>query len=212
MLLWGVSEIIIPMFAVRYVREKIDAKYPDIDNVVVTIRAFPALKLAFQKYDKLKIHLDGAKLEGFKFITLTLESNEWPEGRFTAILSEEEINRFFTVESNRLVEGRVKLKDDMSFFVGRIRTSFGSVNVTASGKLEPQSGRFVFFIPEDIEVGAVTVGKELTISIRGAFEEAPIYVVRKNLPYRISSIQISEGNLKISGTVELDTVFALSGK
>lgn len=209
-ILWGSSEIIIPMFAVRYIREKISNKYPGIENIVVTIRAFPALKLAFQKYDTLKIHLDGAKLEGFTFSILDLESNGWPSGGFTAVLSEDEINRFFTVESSKLKEGKVSLEDNRSYFKGKAKTSLGYAIVTASGSLEPRDGRFIFFIPEKIEVGSLPLGEEWTASIKGAFEEAPIYVVRKDLPYRISTIRISGGNLKISGTVELDKILSLS--
>ncbi len=209
-IIWGLSEIIVPMFAVRYVREAISNKYPGIENIVISVRAFPALKLAFRKYDKLKIHLDGAKLEGFTFSILELESTRWPYGGFTAVLSEEEINRFFTVESTKLKEGKVALKGNRSYFVGKVRTSVGYTRVTASGKLEPREGRFIFFIPENIEMGSVQLGQEWTSSVKGAFEEAPVYVVRKDLPYRISTIQISEDKLEISGTVGLDKILTLS--
>ena len=71
--------------ASSYIKGKVKNKYPQAQNVSVSVSAFPAIRLAFKDYSSLDVKVSGITIEGINFRTIELKSNKWPNGTYTAV-------------------------------------------------------------------------------------------------------------------------------
>ena len=204
LLLWAVSEIAIPGMAASYARGEIKKRYPDAQGVSVSVRAFPAVKLAFKKYDRLTVKCSNVTLQGVLFNDILLNSRSWPAGEYSASIGQDEITRFFSIEKSYISDPRIVLAPTGIVVTGRVNTGFSNVNVEATGSLEPVDGRYVFFRPVEIKVAGATLPGQATELVRQVMEKQPVFVVRMDLPYLITRIQPEGGKLVLTGTVDME--------
>lgn len=203
-LLWVVSELAVPRIASSVARNEIQQRYPDAQDVSVTIKAFPALKIAFKRYDSLTVSVSQVTLQGVKFEQIELESSEWPVGTFTGLIGEEEIERFFSIKNSYISDPVLTLEQGGIGVAGNVEVASVSVTVKATGQLESTDGRAVFFRPSDIQVSGVRVPSEGVSLVRQVMDENAVFTVREDLPYTITGIVAGQNELEISGTVNLD--------
>lgn len=204
LLLWAAVEIGAPLVADSIAKSKINEKYPDATGVSVSIRAFPALKLAFKKYDSLEVKVSGVTLQGVRFDDIELESTAWPEGAFTATIGEDEIERFFSLKNSYVIDPRLSIEEGGIVVAGSVNVGARSVEVSSRGTLEAVDGKDIYFRPGDIQVMEVKVPEEAAERVRQVMEQDPVFVVRDDLPYEINGISVDRGKLVITGTADLE--------
>jgi hypothetical protein len=204
LVLYIVSELVIPLGADWYIKREIKKKYPEANDLSVSVRAFPALKLFSKKYSRLSIEAGRIKLEGINFDSIKLFSSTYPSGTFDAVIGQDEINNFFSVAGSYLENPQVTIRDSEILVAGRVDLGFGPVNVRGTGTLVPQKGRDVFLVPDDITVEGTSLSGEMTAAVRRYMSDNPIFTVRKDLPFTISAIKAGQGKLTISGDVDIE--------
>ena len=202
--LWVASELIIPRVTESYVKREIKRKYPTVKTLSVSIKAFPAIKLVFKKYDGLTVKVSGVTLQGVDFDTIVLKSNAWPLGTFDATIGQNEIVRFFSLKNSWLIDPKLSVDQNGILIVGNVDIGPRVVRVTARGTLEAVNGKLVFFRPTDIQVPGIVRQSEALTTVRGVIDSTPVFIVREDLPYRITTIAAEPGKLVISGKVDLE--------
>jgi hypothetical protein len=203
-LLWIASELIIPRVAASYAEREIRKRYPQATDVSVSVRAFPALKLAFKQYSRLRVSADNITLEGVNFDSIQLDSPGWPGGTFEAVIGATEINRFFSLATSYLVEPRVQLQGNTLRITGLINAGGSTVQVDATGTLHALNGKNVYFVPQDVVVGGVRFNEAGVSAVKEIMARTPIFTVRQNLPFDITGTVIEQGKLRITGNVNLE--------
>lgn len=203
-LLWIASELVIPNVAERYVEREIEKRYPDAEEVSVSIRSFPAFTLLFKRYSRLKVGAKGITLEGVHFDSIELESEKWPLARFNATISESEINRVFSPSAPYLKNPRLELGQDTVSISGDVELGTAGFEATASGTLEAVDGRDIYFEPLSIEVPADGLPERVIEEVEEQMEIVPLYVVRDDLPFVVSGIGVERGKLLFEGEVDLE--------
>ncbi len=203
-LLWIASEIIIPPIAAGYAKREIQKRYPDATGVVVSVKAFPALKLAFRKYDRLNIRVGSVLLQGVQFTTIDLRSTGWPLGDFRAVIGQDELARFFSLKHSYVIEPVMTITPSGINVAGKVDVGIGRVTVDSIGGLECPDGRRIFFRPAEVRVSGTSLPEQAVALVRQVMDRDPVFVVREDLPYTISSVKTDEGRVVLSGGVDLE--------
>lgn len=199
------SEILVPRVASWYAVREIRRHYPGAGEISVSVDAFPALRLLFKQYSSLSIKVERINLKGVNFDSIGLKSSGWPNGTYEAVISEREINRFFTATSPYVMDAEIALEEDIISLSGQIDTGYGIVDLaSASGTLEPTEERYVYIVPESIEIVGLSVPELAIEEVRSVMEDNPIFVVREDLPFIISDIEVESGKLRIVGRVDME--------
>lgn len=198
------SEIAIPIAGSWYLEREIKKRYPEAGSVSVSVRAFPAFRLLFKQYGSLKVEVEGITLKGVNFESIRLTSSRYPDALYEAFISQDEINRFFSIESSYLGDARIAVRNDNIQVIGKFDTGFGVFDVTATGTLSAANGREVYFRPQAVEASGINLPSEIVNQVKDAVGGTPIFLVRQDLPFTISSISAQQGKLKISGDVDLE--------
>ncbi len=209
-LLWVASELVIPPVASRIAENEIRSRYPEAQDVSVSIKAFPALKVAFKKYDNLEVKVGQVTLQGVKFDSIDLESEEWPSGDFTALIGQDEITRFFSVKNSYIIDPVIALAEGAIVVTGKINVGGTTVTVNATGQLDSVDGRRVFFRPDELQVAGIAVPAEGIMLVRQIMERDPVFTVREDLPYTITAIKSENGKLAITGKADLEKALNVS--
>lgn len=209
-ILYVLSEIFIPVAASKYVRREIEKRYPEAKDVTVSVRAFPAFRLLFKKYSRLKVSAKEITVEGVRFDSVSLESKSYPQADVEGIISEERINEMFSSSSSFVINPKITLLKSNINVYGRVNLSFGSFYISANGNLEVRDGREIYFIPQSIEVLGARAPEQILSAIQSIANETPLLVVRKDLPITLSSVVSEPGKLIASGKLDLKAAFNLS--
>lgn len=202
--LWVAVEIAAPLIADSIAKNQIRKRYPQATDVSVSIKAFPALKLAFKKYDMLTVRAGGVSLQGVLFDNIELKSTLWPSGTFRATLGQGEIARFFSTRNSYITDLQLTLTPGGTTATGKIDLGTMSVAVSATGTLESVDGKSVFFRPKDVEVSGISMPEASVAAVRRVMEQQPVFSVREGLPYTITQILPQQGKLVILGNVNLE--------
>ena len=202
--LWVVSELSIPGVAKSYANREIKKKYPEATNVSVSIKAFPAIKLAFKKYDSLTMKVNGVTLQGVDFDTIVFKSNAWPQGTFRATIGRNEIIRLFLLKNSWVIDPKLSVEQNGILIAGSVDIGPRVVGISTRGTFEAVGGKRVFFRPGDIKVSDVIKQSEALSRVRQVMEATPIFLARDELPYTITSIAAEPGKLVILGKVDLE--------
>ena len=202
--LWVASELIIPPIASSIAKGEITKRYPQATDVSVSIKAFPALKLAFKNYDSLTVKVGDITLQGVRFERIELKSSRWPLGTYTATLGQGEIARFFSLKNSYVIDPQLVVEQGAIQVAGDVDVGLLKVGVTSRGALEPVNGKLIFFRPGDIQVQGVRVPEGAVALVAQVMDDNPVFVVRADLPYTITSIVAEQGKLLIKGQVNLE--------
>jgi hypothetical protein len=203
-ILWVASELAIPPIAESYARGRIEGKYPEAEEVSVSISAFPALELAFKKYDTLEVGVSGVTLQGVRFDQILLKSSDWPLGSFTATIGHGEIVRFFSLKNSWLIDPELSTDEDGITVSGKVDIGPRVVSLTTRGKLEAVDGNILFFRPDDIQVPEIINKEEAISEARRVMDDTPVFIVREDLPYTIRTVASGRGKLVIRGSVDME--------
>ena len=201
--LWLATELIIPPVASKYIKREIDKRYPQAGEVSVSVGAFPALKLAFKKYDNLEIEAEHMTIEGILFDSIKLSSDGWPDATYRATIGPEEIDRFFSDTGSFLVNPTAEIRGDALHLSGRVRVGSVVADVSATGTLR-MDGQRVFFVPLTIEVSGVKAPQKAIQQVNETMENSSVYTIRGDVPFTISQILVRDGKLVIEGAVNLE--------
>ena len=204
LLLWAITEIAGPPIAEGVVKGMIQERYPQVTDPSVSISAFPALKLAFKKYDKLTVIVNAITLQGVSFDRVELKSDEWPFGGFRGVIRTDEIQRFFSLKHSYVVDPQLVIQDDRVSVAGKVQVGGLMVSVNARGILEPVDGRKIFFQPQDVQVAGMPLVEKYVVQVQKVMQENPVFAVREDLPYTISNIFVEQGKMVITGNVDME--------
>jgi hypothetical protein len=204
LVLWIASEIAIPRVASSIVKNEIKKRYPQAQDVSVSISAFPALRLAFKDYSTLEVKLSSVTLEGITFDSIVLNSNKWPAGTFDATVTPGEIMRFFSSTHSFILHPALSLSGDQVEVSGAMNIGFTTASVTATGNLEPRGGKQVFFNPTSISIAGVASTSSAQALVRQVMETNPVFVIREDLPFTVTAVTVSGGRLDVKGSVDLE--------
>ena len=203
LLLWAITEIAGPPIAEAVVKGMIQDRYPQATDPSVSISAFPALKLAFKKYDKLTVIVNVITLEGVSFDSIELISDEWPVGRFRGVIRPDEIQRFFSLKHSYVIDPQLTIQENQLSVAGKVNVGGLKVSVNAVGTLEPVDGKKIFFKPQDIQVAGIPLAGQGVTLVQQVMQENPVFTVREDLPYATTQIIIEQGKMVIKGTVDM---------
>jgi len=210
LVLWVATELAGPPIAEGIVRGMIEDRYPQVTDPYVSISAFPALKLAFKKYDRLTVDVDTITLQGVSFDRVELNSDEWPFGRFKGVIRADEIERFFSLKHSYVVDPQLVIEGDQLSVTGRVQVGGMMVSVSAGGILEPVDGSTVFFQPRDIRAAGIPLAQRTVDQVQLVMQQNPVFAVREDLPYTISRISIERGKMVITGNVDMEKALNIS--
>jgi hypothetical protein len=210
LLLWGITEIVGPPIAEGVVKGMIKDRYPQATDPYVSISAFPALKLAFKKYNKLTVTVDAITLQGVSFDRVELRSEEWPFGTFKGVIRADEIQRFFSLKHSYVIDPQLVIQNDRASVEGKMQVGGMMVSVSAFGVLEPVDGRKVFFRPQEVKVAGMLLAEKYVAQVQKVMQESPVFEVREDLPYTISQIFIERGKMVITGNVDMEKALNIS--
>lgn len=202
--LWVASELAIPGIAASYARREITKRYPDAAPVTASVKAFPALKLAFRKYDRLRVTVGSITLQDVRFSRIELESTDWPDADFRAAIGQDEIMRFFSLQHSYVMEPRITIVPGGLKVTGKVDVGLALVNVSSVGALECADGRNVYFRPDDIQVSGARVPGQGVEMVRRVMDDNPVFVVRQDLPYTIEEVGTEAERVIITGRVDLE--------
>jgi len=202
-LLWGVSEITIPAIASSYLKGRIQKKYPQAHNVSVSVKAFPAIRLAFKDYSSLKVKVSDVALQGINFQTIALDSSKWPNGSFVATVQPGEIMRFFSSTHSYILQPQLALNQDLIQVSGKMNIGYATVNVTSTGNLDPRSGKELYFNPQTVTVTGVSGAAKAAEYVKQVMSASPVFVIREDLPFTVTAVSASNGSLEVKGKVDL---------
>ncbi len=204
LILWAITEIAGPPIAEAVVKGMIQNRYPQVTDPSVSISAFPALKLAFKKYDKLTIIVNVITLQGVNFDRVELRSSEWPVGRYRAVIRPEEIQRFFSLKNSYVIDPQLTIQENELSVAGKVSVGNFKVSVNAVGTLEPVGGKKLFFRPQNIQVAGIPLANQGVAQVQKGMQENPVFTVREDLPYTISQIFVEQGKLVLKGNVDME--------
>lgn len=197
-------EIAAPLIADSIAKNQIRKRHPEAWDVSVSIKAFPALKLAFKKYDMLTVRVSGVTLQNVLFDNIELKSTLWPTGTFRATLGQNEITRFFSTRHSYITDLQLTLAPGGATATGRVDLGTMSVAASATGTLESVDGKSVFFRPKDVQVSGISMPDEGVAMVRRVMEQQAVFSVREDLPYTITQIVPGQGKLILLGNVNLE--------
>ena len=203
LILWIASEIAIPLIADSYIKNEIKKKYPQAQDVSVSVSAFPALRLAFRDYSSLTVKVRGITLEDINFYSIVLKSKKWPDGTFDATVLPGEMMRFFSATHSYVLQPALSLNQNAIQVSGRMNIGYATVNITATGNLEPRSGKQIYFVPDNITITGVSNTAKATGVVREIMAGNPVFVIRADLPFDVTAVKASNGKLQVIGTVDL---------
>ena len=203
LVLWVASEIVIPRVASSYVENRIRKKYPEATSVSVSMSAFPAVRMAFRDYSNLTVKVRGVTLEDISFDAIVLESRKWPRGTFAATVLPSEMMRFFSATHSYVRQPALSLDGDAIKVTGRIDVGYATVDVVATGNLESRRGKQIFFVPDNVATEGVNNKAKAEAAVRDTMAASPVFVVRSDLPFDVTTITAGGGRLKVVGTVDL---------
>ncbi|MDD5748471.1 MAG: hypothetical protein PHP64_05445 [Actinomycetota bacterium] len=204
------SEIVIPAVACRYIKSEVKKRYPEVKDLSVSIKSFPAFMLLFKKYNKLKLSCRNITIEGVNFDSLVLTSSFYPDARVKAELSENRINQMFSSTESFILNPKISLFEEKITVVGEAKLEIGTFDIFASGNLELRNKREIYFKPDDIEVLGTSSPGQVVDVIRNVALETPLLIVRKDLPVEIESIASKPKNLVTRGKLNLKTALKIS--
>jgi hypothetical protein len=204
LVVWIASEIVIPRIAASYITKEIRKRYPQAGEIKVSVSAFPAIKLAFKKYDNLHVEVGDITLQEVNFKKITLDSKKWPQGHFKAVITADEIVRFFSLTHSYVLEPSLSMENDKLRVTGKVNVGGVVVDVDALGNLEPTAGRLVYFKPTEVNVSGVNVPSRGVALVQQVMLDNPVFTVREDLPYTITSIKAGGGMLIIEGDANLE--------
>lgn len=204
--LWIASEIVIPRVAAGIIKDEITKRYPQAGDVKVSVGAFPAIKLAFKDYSSLDVKVSDITLEGIKFDSIELKSNDWPQGTYDAHVSTDEVMRFFSETHSFVLSPALSLNGDKIVVSGNMDLGYAVPGIVATGKLEPrgEGGKQIFFVPETIEITGIRSTEAAKAVIRGVMEKEPVFTIRDDLPFTVTSIEASNKSIEVKGNVNLE--------
>lgn len=202
--LWIASELIIPGVAASYAKREVSRRYPDAAPVTVSVKAFPALKLAFRKYDRLTVTAGSITLQGVRFTRVELDSARWPDGEFRAAIAQDEIARFFSLKHSYVIDPVISIVPGGINVAGKIDVGRAVVSIDSVGTLECADGRSLYFRPDDIRVSGTRATAEGVALVRQVMDRDPVFVVREDLPYTIGSVGTEAELVVIKGRVDLE--------
>jgi len=204
LILWAITEIAGPPIAEAVVKGMIQDRYPQATDPSVSISAFPALKLAFRKYDKLTVIVNVITLQGVNFDRIELRSSEWPAGRYRAVIRPEEIQRFFSLKNSYVIDPQLTIQQNELSVAGKVSVGNFKVSVNAIGTLEPVDGKKIFFRPQAIQVAGIPLANQGVAQVQKIMQENPAFTVREDLPYTISQIFVEQGKIVLKGAVNME--------
>jgi hypothetical protein len=205
LLLWIAGEIAIPKIASNYVKNEITKRYPQARDVSVSIKAFPAIRLAFKDYSSLEVKVSGITLEDINFSTIELKSRKWPVGTFKALVAPQEIVRFFSSTHSYVISPTLSLTSDKLQISGAIDLGYATAQVTATGALEARNGgKVVYFKPDSISIAGIRSTGQAVEAVRQIMSANPVFIIRDDLPFTVTKIRPSGGHLEVVGTVDLE--------
>ena len=203
--LFVASEIAIPLAADAYIKGKLKEKYPSATDISVSVGAFPEFMLAFKKYSHLDVEAGSITIENINLNSMRLTSKAWPMARCEAFVKQDEINRVFAPKSGLLMNPAVTLDPNTLRVSGQLRTT-RLLDVEAVGTARVRNGRYVYFDA----AGVSSPQKQLTAaektSVINAISQNPIFLIRENLPFTITSITVEDGLLHITGAADMEKV------
>jgi hypothetical protein len=202
-LLWGVSEIAIPAIASSYIKGRIQKKYPQAKNVSVSVKAFPAIRLAFKDYSSLSVKVSDVTLQGINFQTISLDSTKWPNGSFVATVQPGEIMRFFSSTHSYVLQPQLALNQNLIQVSGKMNLGYATVNLTSTGSLEPRDGKQLYFNPTTVTVTGVNGAARAADYVKQVMASSPVFVIREDLPFTVMAVSVSNGSLEVKGNVDL---------
>ncbi len=203
LVVWIASELIVPAFAASYVRNEVKKRYPQAGEVSVSVRAFPAIRLAFKDYSSLKVEVKGVTLEGINFDSIVLESRKWPQGTFEATVLPGEIMRFFSDTHSYVSQPELNLENGRIQISGKMNIGYATVTIQATGNLEARNGKQVFFDPDNVTVTGVRDPTKASTVVRDTMASNPVFVIREDLPFTVTSIEPASDKLDVKGDVDL---------
>jgi len=201
---WVASEIAIPKIASSYIASKVKNKYPQAKNVSATVSAFPAIRLAFKDYSSLDIKVSGITIDNINFKTIQLKSNKWPDGTFTAVVTPNEIMRFFSTTHSYVLNPALSLSNGKIQVRGQMNLGYAVAGITATGNLTPKAGKQVFFDPADITVTGIKSTAQAQSVIRQIMASDPVFVIRDDLPFTVATVAASNDALVVKGQVDME--------
>lgn len=204
LVVWIASEIVIPRIAASYITREIKKRYPQANEIEVSVTAFPAIKLAFKDYDNLQVEVSDITLQEVDFQKITLDSKKWPQGYFKAVIGVEEIVRFFSTKHSYVLDPSLSMEKDALRVTGRINAGGLLLNVDALGNLEPAAGKLVYFKPIEVNVSGISVPSRGVALVKQVMLDNPVFTVREDLPYTITGIKAGGGALVIEGNANLE--------
>lgn len=204
LVLWGASEIAIPRIASWYIEKEIKKEYPQATDVSVSVKAFPALKLAFKKYSRLDVRIGNVTLEGVDFVSIDMLSSAWPMGAFTAVINQDELNKFFDPANPDIGDLRLEFATNVVRAHFSVEIGPSTVDAVATGALSARNGRDVYFVPDSIKVEDFDVPESATSIISRYMNSYPVFSVREDLPFTINELKPGAGTLSVMGTVNLE--------
>lgn len=200
-LLVALIEVFGPFAANAYVKHQINKRYPDCREVSVSMKARPAIKFAFRRYDSAKISVSNITLQGANFNRIVLESDDWPSGRFQAHISAERIATFFSFQNSYITDLGLSLAEDEITVTGMI----GAIRISAAGSLAIDKGREVMFVPRAVSVEGTRNPEQEAARVMEIMNSAPVFSARRELPFLLTSTAIKENELVIDGIVNLES-------
>ena len=203
-ILWAASEIAIPKIASTYITNKVKNKYPQARDVSASVSAFPAIKLAFKDYSSLTVKVSGITIEGVTFKTIQLKSSKWPAGSYTAVVTPDEIMRFFSTTHSYVLQPSLSLSGGKIQVSGEMNLGYAVAGIKATGNLAPKAGKQVFFEPAEITVTGMKSTTQAQNVIRQIMASDPVFVIRENLPFTVTGIAATSGAIVVKGNVDLE--------
>ena len=202
--LWVASEIALPKIASTYITNKVKNKYPQAKDVSATVSAFPAIRLAFKDYSSLTVKVSGITIEGVTFKTIQLKSRKWPAGSYTAVVTPDETMRFFSTTHSFILDPSLSLSVGKIQVSGMMNLGYAVAGIKATGNLTPKTGKQVFFEPAEIAVTGIRSTAQAHNLIRQIMASDPVFVIRDDLPFTVTSIVATNGAIVVKGNVDLE--------
>ena len=202
--LWVASEVFIPMIASSYITNKVKNKYPQAQDVSASVSAFPAIRLAFKDYTSLQVKVSGITIEGVTFKTIELKSNKWPDGTYAALVTPDDIMRFFTTTHSYVLQPSLSLAGGRIQVSGKMNLGYATAGITATGNLVSKGGKQIYFEPAAVTVTGIKSTQQAQNVIRNIMATQPVFVIREDLPFTVDTIAVTGDALVVKGTVDLE--------
>jgi hypothetical protein len=200
---------VIPASASWYVEREVRNKYPSAGDVSASVKAFPAVLILFKDYSSLEVETGNITLKGIRFDSIRLFSHRWPDAAYRAVIEQGEVVRFLTPADPRIRNPAI------DFSKGAVTISCDLVvgsgyAVRAGGSLEAKGGSYAYFRPDIIEFADPGAAGALPREyIEEILVQNPVFTVTEDLPLTIESISAGEGNMTVTGELNLEEALGL---